>query len=49
MLTSATAVHSSIFSLQMTTDHDESQAHATAALANLAISSANQVSLHSRR
>ena len=49
MLTSATAVHSSVISFQMTVDHDEAQAHAATALAHLAALSSNQVNtLHSR-
>ena len=44
MLTSATALHSSVISFQMAVDHDEAQAHAATALAHLAALSSNQVS-----
>lgn len=43
MLTSATALHSSVISFQMSVDHDEAQAHAANALAHLAALSSNQV------
>lgn len=43
MLTSATALHSSVISFQMAVDHDEAQAHAATALAHLAALSSNQV------
>ena len=43
MLTSATALHSSVISFQMAVDHDKAQAHAATALAHLAALSSNQV------
>lgn len=44
MLTSATALHSSFASFQITTDHEEAQANAASALAALAATAANKVS-----